>query len=179
MNLRGNCSLYEYLYRCIRHDIAHGTIAPGEKLPSKRNLAKHLGVSLITVEAAYQQLAAEGTFARANAAATTQATLPLPNAFNKRATKGSAQRISGKNRARAAAFKMQTTAETLMSQAIKCAKSALKRPERRPRATDGAERSRRGPRCRALSAGRFHAQHVSHRAVPLRHLGENRAQNTV
>ena len=60
MNLRGNCSLYEYLYRCIRHDIAHGTIAPGEKLPSKRNLAKHLGVSLITVEAAYQQLAAEG-----------------------------------------------------------------------------------------------------------------------
>lgn len=60
MNLRGDCSLYEYLYRCIRHDIAHGTIAPGEKLPSKRNLAKHLGVSLITVEAAYQQLAAEG-----------------------------------------------------------------------------------------------------------------------
>ena len=60
MSLRGNCSLYEYLYLCIRHDIAHGTIAPGEKLPSKRNLAKHLGVSLITVEAAYQQLAAEG-----------------------------------------------------------------------------------------------------------------------
>ena len=60
MNLRDNCSLYEYLHRRIRHDIAHGTIAPGEKLPSKRNLAKHLGVSLITVEAAYQQLAAEG-----------------------------------------------------------------------------------------------------------------------
>lgn len=60
MNLRGTCSLYEYLYRCIRHDIAHGSIAPGEKLPSKRTLAKRLGVSLITVEAAYEQLAAEG-----------------------------------------------------------------------------------------------------------------------
>ncbi len=60
MNLRGNCSLYDYLYRCIRHDIAHGVIAPGEKLPSKRTLARHLGVSLITVEAAYEQLAAEG-----------------------------------------------------------------------------------------------------------------------
>ena len=52
--------MYDYLYRCIRHDIAHGVIAPGEKLPSKRTLAKHLGVSLITVEAAYEQLAAEG-----------------------------------------------------------------------------------------------------------------------
>lgn len=60
VTLRGNLSLYEYLYRCIRHDIAHGVIAPGEKLPSKRALAKHLGVSRITVEAAYEQLAAEG-----------------------------------------------------------------------------------------------------------------------
>lgn len=60
VNMRGSLSLYEYLYRCIRHDIAHGAIAPGEKLPSKRALAKHLGVSRITVEAAYEQLAAEG-----------------------------------------------------------------------------------------------------------------------
>lgn len=60
MESRGRASRYEYLYRCIRHDIAHGVIAPGEKLPSKRALAKHLGVGVITVEAAYTQLVAEG-----------------------------------------------------------------------------------------------------------------------
>lgn len=60
MENRGSTSLYEYLYKCIRHDIAHGIISPNQKLPSKRTAAKHLGVSLITVEAAYQQLIAEG-----------------------------------------------------------------------------------------------------------------------
>ena len=57
---RGELSLYEYLYRCIRADIENGAIAPGEKLPSKRSFARHLGVSLITVEGAYSQLVAEG-----------------------------------------------------------------------------------------------------------------------
>ena len=52
MGERGNASRYDYLYRCIRHDIAHGNILPDEKLPSKRALARNLGVSVITVEAA-------------------------------------------------------------------------------------------------------------------------------
>ena len=60
MESRGDLALYEYLYRCIRHDIAHGKVEPGQKLPSKRVLAKQLGVSLITIEAAYDQLVAEG-----------------------------------------------------------------------------------------------------------------------
>lgn len=60
MGKRGNASRYDYLYRCIRHDIAHGNILPDEKLPSKRALARNLGVSVITVEAAYAQLIAEG-----------------------------------------------------------------------------------------------------------------------
>ena len=60
MESRGELALYEYLYRCIRHDIAHGKVKPGQKLPSKRTLAKQLGVSLITIEAAYDQLVAEG-----------------------------------------------------------------------------------------------------------------------
>ena len=60
MESHGGLALYEYLYRCIRHDIAHGKVEPGQKLPSKRALAKQLGVSLITIEAAYDQLAAEG-----------------------------------------------------------------------------------------------------------------------
>lgn len=53
-------SLYGHLYHCIRRDIESGAIAAGAKLPSKRAFAKHLGVSLITVEGAYQQLVAEG-----------------------------------------------------------------------------------------------------------------------
>ena len=57
---RDGQTLYEHLYRCIRHDIAHGAVPAGQKLPSKRALAEHLGVSLVTVEAAYRQLVAEG-----------------------------------------------------------------------------------------------------------------------
>lgn len=53
-------SLYGYLYQCIKRDIAEGAIAAGERLPSKRALAKHLGISLVTVEGAYTQLTAEG-----------------------------------------------------------------------------------------------------------------------
>lgn len=57
---RGELGLYEHLYRCIKADIEQGRIASGEKMPSKRTFAKHLGVSLITVEGAYAQLVAEG-----------------------------------------------------------------------------------------------------------------------
>ncbi len=53
-------SLYDKLYRCIRDDIASGRIRAGEKLPSKRAFAEHLGVSVITIEGAYDQLKAEG-----------------------------------------------------------------------------------------------------------------------
>lgn len=56
----GSCSLYEHLYRCIQADIRAGRLAPDEKLPSKRSFARHLGVSVITVENAYAQLMAEG-----------------------------------------------------------------------------------------------------------------------
>ncbi|WP_139651687.1 PLP-dependent aminotransferase family protein [Raoultibacter phocaeensis] len=60
LDRRGEDSLYTYLYKCIRADIETGVIAAREKLPSKRALARHLGVSLITVEGAYAQLIAEG-----------------------------------------------------------------------------------------------------------------------
>ncbi|MDY6268601.1 MAG: PLP-dependent aminotransferase family protein [Selenomonadaceae bacterium] len=56
----GRTPLYAHLYRCIRRDIETGVLAPGEKLPSKRALARHLGISTITVEGAYGQLMAEG-----------------------------------------------------------------------------------------------------------------------
>lgn len=57
---RGGRPLYEYLYGCIRRDILSGALAAGERLPSKRALAEHLRISVITVEGAYQQLEAEG-----------------------------------------------------------------------------------------------------------------------
>lgn len=56
----GSDSLYEYLYKCIKNDILQGNISAGEKLPSKRTFAKNLGISVITVENAYEQLIAEG-----------------------------------------------------------------------------------------------------------------------
>ena len=57
---RGRAPLYEYLYRCIRGDILDGTLTAGERLPSKRALARHLEVAVATVENAYSQLVAEG-----------------------------------------------------------------------------------------------------------------------
>ena len=56
----GSDSLYEYLYKCIRDDILAGNITAGTRLPSKRTFAKNLGISVITVEGAYEQLRAEG-----------------------------------------------------------------------------------------------------------------------
>ena len=52
--------LYEELYRYIRQDILGGNISPGDRLPSKRSLAKNLSISTITVEHAYNLLLDEG-----------------------------------------------------------------------------------------------------------------------
>ena len=52
--------LYEQLYRHIRADIQTGVLKRDEKLPSKRSLASHLAISVITVENAYAQLQTEG-----------------------------------------------------------------------------------------------------------------------
>jgi len=60
MENRGSLPLYAYLYRCIRSDILNGNLRADERLPSKRQLAEHLRLSVITVENAYQQLEAEG-----------------------------------------------------------------------------------------------------------------------
>lgn len=60
MNQRDDKSKYYYLYTAIKEDILSGVIKKNEKLPSKRSLSEHLGVSLITVETAYQMLKDEG-----------------------------------------------------------------------------------------------------------------------
>lgn len=60
MNQREDKPKYYYLYSAIKEDILSGNLKKNEKLPSKRSLAEHLGISLITVENAYQMLKDEG-----------------------------------------------------------------------------------------------------------------------
>lgn len=60
LDAKNSRSLYEQLYQAIRSDIELARLDAGSKLPSKRTLAQHLGISVITVESAYRQLAAEG-----------------------------------------------------------------------------------------------------------------------
>jgi len=60
MNQRDEKSKYYFLYTSIKEDILSGALKKNEKLPSKRTLAEHLGISLITVENAYQMLRDEG-----------------------------------------------------------------------------------------------------------------------
>lgn len=59
-NKRGNTGLGEYIYECIKKNIKKGVLCHEEKLPSKRALAEHLGVSVITVQNAYGLLIDEG-----------------------------------------------------------------------------------------------------------------------
>lgn len=52
--------MYIQLANHIKQEILCGRIKPKEKLPSKRNLANHLGLSINTIQSAYEQLSAEG-----------------------------------------------------------------------------------------------------------------------
>ena len=56
----GRQPLYLQLYQYIRSEAEAGHLVSGEKLPSKRQLAKQLKLSVVTVEGAYSQLVAEG-----------------------------------------------------------------------------------------------------------------------
>lgn len=51
---------YLQLYKQLRQDIVGGSIADGDKLPSKRMLAAELGISVITAEHAFELLVDEG-----------------------------------------------------------------------------------------------------------------------
>lgn len=56
----GTAPLYQQLYLYIRGEIQAGHLSTGEKIPSKRQLASQLHLSVVTVEGAYSQLVAEG-----------------------------------------------------------------------------------------------------------------------
>ena len=51
--------LYEQLYRSLAAEMRTGAISAGTRMPGKRRLAAELSVSVNTVDAAYQMLAAE------------------------------------------------------------------------------------------------------------------------
>ncbi|MBP3578592.1 MAG: PLP-dependent aminotransferase family protein [Lachnospiraceae bacterium] len=55
-----NKPAYLQLYECIKHDIVTGVFSYGAKMPSKRILAEDTGVSVITVQHAYEILCEEG-----------------------------------------------------------------------------------------------------------------------
>ena len=60
LNSSSDKPLYIQLYEYLRTGIFAGDIQVGEKLPSLRRLAKDLGLSVTTVEQAYNQLLVEG-----------------------------------------------------------------------------------------------------------------------
>ncbi|MGG3466905.1 PLP-dependent aminotransferase family protein [Neobacillus pocheonensis] len=57
---KGDKPLYIQLANYIKQEILSGRIKREEKLPSKRNLSQYLGLSLNTIQSAYDQLSAEG-----------------------------------------------------------------------------------------------------------------------
>ena len=57
---KASAGLCEFLIESLKKMIVSQKLNPNEKLPSKRVLAEHLGVSIITVQNAYAQLIAEG-----------------------------------------------------------------------------------------------------------------------
>lgn len=60
LHVSGDQPLYQQLYAYIKGEIVSGHIPAGFRLPSIRQMAVLAGVGKITVEAAYQQLVAEG-----------------------------------------------------------------------------------------------------------------------
>jgi len=53
-------NLYAQIYNALKNDILTGTLEKGTKLPSLRKLAEGNGISVTTVETAYEQLLVEG-----------------------------------------------------------------------------------------------------------------------
>ena len=52
--------LFLQLYQAIAEDCLRGRLLAGDKLPSRRKMARELRVSVNTVDSAYQQLVSEG-----------------------------------------------------------------------------------------------------------------------
>ena len=84
---RGTKSKTTFLCEKIKEDIVRGRLSAGEKLPSKRKLAEHLGISVITVENAYAILEEEGYLSARERSGFFVNALRLPEASRARAKK--------------------------------------------------------------------------------------------
>ncbi len=60
VNPNDGLPIYRQIVRQIRHAVASGTLTPGDKLPSQRELARELVISHLTVKKAYEVLEADG-----------------------------------------------------------------------------------------------------------------------
>lgn len=78
LSFQENTPLYRQLYERVRRAISMSLLAPGDRLPSARMLAKELGVARGTIEQAYSLLIAEGYLqARGQAGTLVNPDLPL------------------------------------------------------------------------------------------------------
>lgn len=57
---KSNAPIYEQIYIQIKNQILNGTLEEDEALPSIRNLAKDLRISVITTRRAYDELEKDG-----------------------------------------------------------------------------------------------------------------------
>ena len=60
LDAKSRTPLCDQLYAALRAQIEAGELAAGERMPSKRTLSAHLGISTATVESAYARLTSEG-----------------------------------------------------------------------------------------------------------------------
>jgi len=63
INPNDGLPIYRQIMRQVRHAVASGRLAPGDKLPSQRDLSSELVVNHLTVKKAYEVLEAEGIIA--------------------------------------------------------------------------------------------------------------------
>jgi GntR family transcriptional regulator len=52
--------IYEQITEQVKNQISEGLLEPGDPVPSMRALARTLGISVITVQRAYEELVKEG-----------------------------------------------------------------------------------------------------------------------
>ena len=99
--------IYRQLDAALRRLILDGTLAPGQKLPSTRELSEDLGVSRITVKTVYEQLVAEG-YAQARTGAGTY----VAEGLEREALRPARKRRS---RARPADLPLNNRSDTILS----------------------------------------------------------------
>lgn len=63
LNMRDSRPFYEQIRDSLRELITSGVLAPGEKLPSVRELASSLTINPNTIQRAYRELESEGYIA--------------------------------------------------------------------------------------------------------------------